>query len=168
MKICVVGGWKPEKIDKYRPQAESLGYELAKRDHTLVSAPSSGIQAVVAEAYKNNGGKEFIGYYPALYQMRENVMVEPDVPVYTQEDYPVRNLFMVRQSDALFAITGGSRTVSELNAAMRDYRLPTAFYAGSNHKVDGYRKLGEKFAENLIYGNDIVELLDKIESFHNL
>jgi predicted Rossmann-fold nucleotide-binding protein len=167
MRILVVGGWKPEKTIDYLDKAEELGKEIAGRGHTLVTSPSSGIQGIVAKHYKESGGREFIGYYPKQSLMQaigEDVMIEPDIPVYTDAIYAIRNIRQIEGSDAAIGLTGGSRTLVELITAIRDFSLPTAFYAGSDSKVDQYRGIDPKFKDKLIYGKSIPDLLDSLES----
>ena len=167
MKVLVVGTWNTQKSQKYSLQAQELGLELAKRKHVLVASPSSGFQGLVAEAYKKNGGSEFIGYYPELKLMKEvgeEVLIQPDTPIYTGQDYPIRNILQVRDSDAVIGITGGAGTLTELIASINDYELPTAFYQGSSPVVSGFRDIEPYFAKRLEYGNDIGKLLDYLES----
>jgi hypothetical protein len=65
---------------------KKLGKILAKRNHTLIASPSSGVQGLVAKYYKEFGGREFIGYYPDLEEMKrvgEEVLIKPDVSIMT-------------------------------------------------------------------------------------
>ncbi len=166
MKILVVGSWHPKKSREYISQAQELGFELAQRDHILVASPSSGFQGLVAKAYKQNNGSEFIGYYPELKLMEEvgeEILVQPDTPIYTYQDYPIRNILQVKGSDAVIGVTGGSGTLTELIASINDYKLPTSFYQGSSSIIDGFREIEPSFAEQLKYGNNIDELLNYLE-----
>ena len=166
MKILVIGTWNPERSKEYILQAQELGFELAKRKHVLVASPSSGFQGLVAEAYKRNNGSEFIGYYPELKLMEdvgEKVLIEPDTPIYTDQDYPIRNILQVKGSEAVIGITGGSGALTELIASINDYKLPTAFYQGSSQVIDKFIEIEPNFAKHLKYGNNINYLLDYLE-----
>lgn len=166
MKILVVGTWNPEKSREYIQQANQLGYELAQRGHTLVASPSSGFQGLVATSYKQNNGSNFIGYYPELELMKEvgeEIMIEPDTPIFTKQDYTIRNLLQVKGSDAVIGVTGGSGTLTELIASINDYKLPTSFYEGSSQVVDSFRKIEPYFAKKLKCGNNISELINCLE-----
>jgi len=167
MKILVVGSWHPEKIEKYISQAKELGMLLAERGHILVASPGSGFQGLVAKAYKQNNGSEFIAYYPELKLMRkfgENVLIEPNTKIYTKQDYPTRNLLQIKGSDAVIGITGGLGTLTELIASIHDYKLPTSFYKGSSDIIDEFIKRETCFAKSINYGNDINNLLDYLEN----
>lgn len=166
MKILVIGTCDLERSKKYHNQANELGYELAQRGHILITSPSSGIQGLVAEAYKQNNGIEFIGYYPELKCMEkagESIMIKPDTQIFTEQDYPIRNLLQVRGSEAVIAITGGTGTLTELIAATEDYNLPTAFYEGSSPIIDLFREIESNFSKKIKFGNKIDELLNYLE-----
>ena len=166
MRILVVGSWHTEKAMKYVSEARQLGILLAERKHTLVTSPSSGFQGLVAKTYKINNGPEFIGYFPDLKLMEENeekAFVHPDTPIYTNQDYPIRNILQIRGSDAVIGVTGGSGTLTELIASINDYKLPTAFYEGSSRVVDMFRDIEPNFAKLLKYEKNIVNLLNHLE-----
>ena len=166
MKILVVGSWHEEKAIEYISQAQELGKSLAEREHILVASPNSGFQGLVAKAYKENNGSEFIGYYPKLELMKkfgEKILVEPDTKIYTKQDYPTRNLFQVKGSEAIIGITGGYGTLTELIAAIHDYKIPTSFYKGSSQIIDNFIEAESDFAKKINYGNNIDDLLDYLE-----
>ena len=167
MKILVVGSWHPEKIEKYVSQARELGVLLAERGHILVASPGSGFQGLVAKAYKQSNGSEFIGYYPELKLMRkfgENILIEPDTKIYTKQDYPTRNLLQTKGSEAVIGITGGFKTLTELIISIHDYKLPTSFYKGSSDIIDKFIERESCFAKSINCGNDISSLLDYLEN----
>ncbi|HIG94205.1 MAG: hypothetical protein QT05_C0003G0030 [archaeon GW2011_AR13] len=168
MKILVVGSWNPEKVKEYIPQAQELGMSIARRGHILIASPSSGMQGLVAKAYKQNHGREFIGYYPKLKLMKEvgeEVLIKPDTPIYTNQDYPIRNILQVKGSEAVIGITGGIGTLTELIASINDYKLPTAFYQGSSPLIDNFiiREMDSDFSKKIKYKNNINFLLDTFE-----
>ncbi|MCK5612732.1 hypothetical protein KAR91_63250 [Candidatus Pacearchaeota archaeon] len=166
MKILVVGTWNEEKSSEYKAQAEELGMILAKRGHTLVASPSSGFQGLVAQSYKSNGGTDFIGFYPDLNLMKqigENVMVEPDEKVMTEEDYPVRNLMQIKGSEAVIAVTGGVGTLTESIACVNDYNLPMSYLSGSSPIMDGFLKLDASFNKKVCISHDILSLVEHLE-----
>jgi len=74
-------------------------------------------------------------------EVGEEIMIEPDTPIFTKQDYPIRNLLQVKGSDAVIGVTGGSGTLTELIASINDYKLPTSFYEGSSQVVDLFRKI---------------------------
>jgi predicted Rossmann-fold nucleotide-binding protein len=166
MKVLVLGTWNKKKSREYLPQAIELGHVLAGRGHILVASPSSGFQGLVAAVYKQNNGKQFIGYYADLSIMRtvgEEALIEPDERIDTGQDYPIRNILQIKGSDAVIGITGGSGTLTELIASANDYHLPTSFYQGSSHIIDGFLRVDADFAKKIKCGNNIGHLIDYLE-----
>lgn len=96
-------------------------------------------------------------------EIGEDVLVEPDEKIYTEKDYPMRNLLQVKGSDAVIGVTGGLGTLTELIAAVKDYNLPTSFYQGSSPFIDGFLKLERFFAQKVYCGNNIHHLIDHLE-----
>ena len=169
MKILVVGSWHEEKIKEYISQAQELGKLLAERGHILIASPSSGFQGLVAKSYKQHNGSEFICYYPELKLMEElgeKILMEPDTKIYTEQDYPTRNLLQIKGSEAIIGITGGYKTLTELIIATHDYKIPIAFYKGSSQIIDKFIKAEPDFAKEINYGDDIESLLDYFESLN--
>ena len=167
MKVLVNGSWNEKKSRKYESQAEELGYLLAERGHILVASPSSGIQGLVAQAYKSSGGQHFIGFYPDLNimnQMKEKVLVEPDEKIMTGQCYPIRNIMQIKDSDAVITITGGAGTLTEVIAAVKDYNLPVSYFSGSSSIMDGYLKLDSFFEKKIHISQNIPNLVDYLES----
>ncbi len=167
MRILVVGTWNPHKAKEYISQAQEVGFALAKREHILVASPSSGFQGLVANCYKQNNGRHFIGYYPDFEFMRkigEEVLVEPDEKIYTEQDYPLRNILQIKGSDAVIGVTGGLGTLTELLVAVNDYELPTSFYQGSSPLVDGFLRLDKDFAQKVHSGSNVNRLIDYLDS----
>lgn len=168
MKILVVGSWHPEKAQKYVKEAEELGALLAEKGHTLVASPSSGIQGLVAQSYKNHGGKHFIGYYPDMPLMEEfgeDVLVEPDEKIYTEADYPTRNIVQIKGCDAVIGLTGGRGTLAELITANCDYNRPVGFYKDTSQLIDAYLQIDSSFCGKISYSVDCNEIIKTLESY---
>ncbi len=169
MKILVLGTWNSIKAEKYSNQAKELGRLIAEHDHTLIASPSSGIQGLVAKAYKQNGGKEFIGYYPdenLMKKVGEKTLIIPDSSIYTFEDYPIRNIMQVRESEAVIGLTGGLGTLTEIISAVEDYNLPTAFYKNSSNKrlIDKFFTINQEFKSKIIYDTNLSNMLLELEN----
>ena len=173
MNILVLGTWKEDKAKKFDCQLKELGKILAYRNHTLVTSPSSGVQGLSARYYKENNGKSFIGYYPDLNLMKkinEKVLVKPDIPIYTNENYPVRNIKLIEEySQGVIAITGGGGTFSEIYNAINDFNLPIAYYRGSSEKLDkalpifGYENNSHN--GKVLWSQDIKEMVEHLEKY---
>jgi predicted Rossmann-fold nucleotide-binding protein len=170
MNVLVIGRWDPKLSAPYAQQAVFLGRLLARRNHTLLASPSSGIEGLVAQAYKAAGGKEFIAFYPdisLMEQMGEKALIVPDVTHYTEEDYPVRNLLQVKASDVVIGLTGGMGTVTELVAAAKDYGLPTGFCKGTSKVIDTLLDVLPEFRKDIIYSDSPEDILLILEKKHS-
>jgi predicted Rossmann-fold nucleotide-binding protein len=166
MKILVIGSWRPKEANEYLAEARELGHLLAERGHILVASPSSGFQGLVAKAYKNSYGLHYVGYYPRLAFMEkvgEKALIEPDKKIFTNQDYPTRNLLQIKKSDAVIGVTGGLGTLTELIAAVKDYDLPASFYSGSSEIIDGFLDINPDFARKVMTGKNIALLIDSLE-----
>ncbi len=139
MNILVLGSWHPHKGQEQAKVAEELGQLLAERGHVLITSPSSGFQGLTAQSYKKHHGKKFIGFYPSLELMKtvgEEILVEPDEKVMTEEDYVFRNLLQIRQADGVIAVTGSIGTPVEFIYAAIDLGLPSAYLKDSSNNMD--------------------------------
>ncbi len=116
---------------------------LAKTGHNLIASPSSGIQGLVARAYKQFGGNEFIGYYSdidLMEKMGEKVLVEPDTKILTNGDYPLRNAVQTSAAQGIITMTGGFGTLVELLTGAQDYAVPISYYKNSSLELDSTHK----------------------------
>lgn len=83
-----------------------------------------GALDIVAGSYRKNGGDDFAAYLPAKGEMErvgEERGLEPDRPVMTGLDYPQRNVLMVKNCDAVIALSGALGTLTEIIHAVNDY-----------------------------------------------
>ena len=166
MKILVFGTWHSETANKFKKQANELGKIVAERGHILIASPSKGIQGLVAKSYKDNGGTKFIGYYPKLKFMKkigEEILIEPDRKVMTHKDYPIRNLIQIKKSDAIIVLTGGTGTLSEVIATIKDYKMPIGYYKGSSILLDKYFKIDPETNKEVFQSKNMNKIIDYLE-----
>lgn len=92
----------------------------------------------------------------------ERVERTPDDLVQTALDYPMRNVYQIRQSDALIVVTGGDGALEEILPALVDYSLPTALLEGSGRAVEAIRVLADGFFPDwhsqLLFGRSAGEI----------
>ena len=93
----------------------------------------------------------------------EKVLVEPDKPIYTNEDYPMRNILQLREGDKILALTGGTGTLTESIVAVNDYNTPLLYLHGSSQIMDGFLNLDPSFAKKIYYSKNITELLMELD-----
>ena len=124
MKILIIGSWHKEKALKYKKEAEQVGEIIAKRNHTLISGAGTGISEIVVNSYKKNKGIKYIAHIPSIKEMKrvdEKIGPKPDKIIKTNLDYPMRDIVLVKESDAIIAIDGGLGTLTEIIHAIKDY-----------------------------------------------
>jgi len=124
MKILVIGSWRRQEAKDFAADAVRLGELLAKGGHSLMTGGGKGVPDIVAGSYRKNGGDDFTAYFPSKGEMErvgEERGLEPDRPVMTGLDYPQRNVLMVKNCDAVIALSGALGTLTEIIHAVNDY-----------------------------------------------
>lgn len=111
--IGVIGASKiSQDIEK---KAYEVGYEIANRGGILVCGGLGGVMEAACQGAKKAGGIT-IGILPGLSRNEANHYVDYAIRTGLQE---VRNLIIVRTSDALIAIGKGYGTLSEIAFALK-------------------------------------------------
>jgi uncharacterized protein (TIGR00725 family) len=95
--------------------AETVGAELARRGAILVCGGLGGVMEAAARGAKSAGGLT-LGILPGSDPGDANPYV--DIPIATGMG-EMRNVLVVRASDALIAIAGGFGTLSEIGFALK-------------------------------------------------
>jgi len=111
MKIFVAGTWEDHKTKSYSDSGFLLGKRIAEKGYDLSCGPGTGISKYVMQGYTSikNRGKIWC-YLPSKEEMEkvgEKIGDGIDEIIQTEYDYPMRNLFQIKQSDAVIIITGG-------------------------------------------------------------
>jgi len=128
-RVFVAGTWNSLKAREYASLANDVGRGLAQRGFDLITGPGTGISGEVIAGYRSIKTQGTISVYlPSAECMKlvgEEVTAEFDEVIQTNFDYPMRNVFHIKESDALVVITGGDGTFEECLPALIDYHLPT-------------------------------------------
>ena len=106
--IAVIGG--EECTNRVEGLAEEVGRLIAQRGGRLVCGGLGGVMMAAARGAKSAGG-ETIGILPGNDRGDANPFIDISIP--TGLGY-VRNVLVVRSSDAVIAIGGRSGTLSEI------------------------------------------------------
>ncbi len=106
--IAVIGS--SECSDRILRLAEDVGRLIAQRGARLVCGGLGGVMEAAARGAKAAGG-ETIGILPGSDPGEANPYI--DIPIATGLGY-VRNVIVIRASDAVIAIDGRSGTLSEV------------------------------------------------------
>ncbi|MGH3928979.1 MAG: hypothetical protein ACRDTF_03265 [Pseudonocardiaceae bacterium] len=145
MQIFVSGTWKTSKAVEYREQGWSLGQFLARAGVDLACGPGTGIARHVIDGFRSEPERGRVRYYLPLRAEMEKVgeTVEDgaDEIVETNFDYPMRNVWQVKQSHGVFVLTGGDGTLEEVLPAVIDYGLPVAVVDGAGTAAVALRGL---------------------------
>ena len=169
MQIFVGGTWSDIKARPYAEKGLWLGRQIASLGHDLACGPGTGIAKYVIAGYKSVCGTGRVRFYlptPEEMQKAGEVVGEgADETIETGLDYPLRNIFQIRASDALFVLTGGDGTLEEAIVALADYKLPVSAVRGSGTAVKALEVLSEIFpawTEDLLIHEDMSKLLNHI------
>lgn len=169
-RIFVAGTWNSKKAGEYKAVANAIGIGLAKRGFDLTTGPGTGISGEVIAGYKSISNRGTLRVYlPSAESMQlvgEEVVGEFDETVHTDFDYPMRNVFHIKQSDALVVITGGDGTLEECLPALIDYSLPTIVVEDSGAAARALAWLSEnlfpEWKQNLYFvrsAEDVLRIL---------
>lgn len=135
IQIFVSGTWKTSKAAKYSDQGWSLGQFLARAGVNLACGPGTGIARHVIDGFRSEPERGIVRFYLPLRAEMEKVgeTVEDgaDEIVETTFDYPMRNVWQVKQSHGVFVLTGGDGTLEEVLPAVIDYGIPVAVVNGA-------------------------------------
>jgi predicted Rossmann-fold nucleotide-binding protein len=161
-QIFVSGTWKASKAAAYREQGWSLGQFLARAGVNLACGPGTGIARHVIDGFRSELDRGIVRYYLPLRAEMEKVgeTVEDgaDEIVETDFDYPMRNVWQVKQSHGVFVLTGGDGTLEEVLPAIIDYGLPVAVVGETGTAAVALRRLVEIYpawAKLLRIGPDV-------------
>ncbi|MGH3772815.1 MAG: hypothetical protein ACRDRW_15725 [Pseudonocardiaceae bacterium] len=148
-QIFVCGTWRSARAAEYGEQGRSLGQFLARAGVDLACGPGTGIARHVIDGYRAEPKRGRVRYYLPLRAEMEKVgeTVEDgaDEIVETDFDYPMRNVWQVKQSHGVFVLTGDEGTLEEVLTAVIDYGLPVAVVDGAGAASTALRKLVEVY-----------------------
>ena len=171
MRVFVAGTWSNKKASQFKDIANSLGRHLAERGYDLACGPGTGISQFVIQGYRSIEPRGKVTFFlPDRREMEkvgEEVGFGADAIVETDLDYPMRNIYQIRASDALFILTGGDGTLEEGVIALADYGIPVAAFRNSGSAVQALELLLPLFPawEQLLkVGETLSELLDHLSS----
>jgi predicted Rossmann-fold nucleotide-binding protein len=147
-------------------QAKELGKAIATAGLDLACGPGTGITRHVIDAYRACSARGTVRFYLPLQSEMEAVgePVEPgaDSLVQTEFDYPMRNVYQVKQSQGLFVLTGGDGSLEEILPAVIDYGLPVAIVDGAGSAARAMRALLDIYPEwstLVTFGTDVGTLV---------
>lgn len=111
--VAVCGGGVYEEAAA--ATAEALGVELARRGAIVVCGGLGGVMEAVCRGVRSEGGLS-VGFLPGTERAEANDFVDIALPTGVGE---MRNMLLVRASDAVIAISGEFGTLSEVAFALR-------------------------------------------------
>lgn len=172
LKIGVMGSASGPQLDDpvAREKARTLGREIGKRGHYLINGACPGLPHDALLGTKEEGGFS-IGISPAFsfHEHVEEYMspIDNDVIIYTGQGFMERDIVNIRSSDGVVLVGGGVGTLNELTIAYEEGRpigVITNSGGISNHVqsiiVDACQR---QLAPNMVFDDDPVKLLDKLE-----
>ena len=172
LKLGVMGSASgPQIEDEHaRAMARKLGEEIGKRDHIFINGACPGLPNDALLAAKEAGGLT-IGISPA-FSLHAHIhdYKSPhahDMIIYTGMGFMERDIINIRSSDAVIIVGGGVGTLNEMTIAYDEGRpigVITNTGGISNHIPHVIEDLCQrKVAPNMVFDDDPVVLLDKLE-----
>jgi uncharacterized protein (TIGR00725 family) len=166
--VFVAGTWSSVKAKSYAKIAYAVGQGLAQHGFDLTTGPGTGISGEVIAGYKSVSERGIVRVYlPSPEHMKlagEQVAGEFDEVIQTDFDYPMRNVFHIKHSDALVVITGGDGTLEECLPALIDYDLPTIVVRDSGPAARALTWLAEnifpEWKSNLHFATSAEDVLE--------
>lgn len=170
MQIFVAGTWSEKKAAPFVSQGIELGKLIAAGKYDLACGPGTGMAKYVIEGYRSVEPRGKVRFYlPTQEEMAkvgEEVGIGADEIIETGLDYPLRNIFQIKASDALFIITGGDGTLEEAITALVDYNIPVGGLRGSGTAVQALELLTNiypSWKELLIIHDDLQTLFTHVD-----
>lgn len=164
MRVFVSGTWSEVKAAPFADQGRLLGRRIAEAGLDLSCGPGTGIARHVIDGYRSVASRGSVRYYLPLEDEMTAVgeVVEPgsDEIIQTGLDYPMRNVLQVKESDGLFALTGGDGTLEEIIPALVDYALPVQIIDGTGTAARAIRALLEIYPD----WSDLVEFGSSVDT----
>ncbi len=156
MNICVYGA-SSNLIDKsFIDAIEKLGYDMAKRGHTLVfGAGAEGVMGASARGVKAGGGK-VIGIAPGFFNVDGMIFEECDELV-RPETMRQRKKMLEDRADAFIMAPGGIGTFDEFFEILTLKQLSRHTKAIAVYNVNGYFDDLLKMMEKAIETNFVKE-----------
>lgn len=159
MRICVYGAASPTIDPRYIESVEKMGYEMAKRGHSLVfGGGGNGLMGAAARGVKSGEG-HIIGVIPQFFE-HENVeaictfcdeLIQP-------ETMRQRKQIMEDKADAFIIVPGGIGTFEEFFEILTLKQLcrhnkPIAIYNIMGYYNELNQVLDESMKKNFIRDN---------------
>lgn len=172
IKIGVMGSASGPQIEDpiARDKARKLGAEVARRGYILINGACPGLPNDAVEAAKEHSGLT-IGISPAFSEYEHvNEYLSPaehDIIIFTGLGFMERDIINIRSSDAVAIVGGGIGTLNELTIAYDEGR-PIGIVTNSGGISNSIPFVIEelchrKLPPNMVFDDDPVKLLDKLE-----
>lgn len=180
MKICVYGAASNEIDSSYIEAGESLGSELAKREHSLVfGGGASGLMGAVARGVATNNGY-IVGIAPEFFNVDGMLFPKCDELIKTQT-MRERKALMEEKSDAFIVTPGGIGTFEEFFEiltlrSLDRHKKPIAILNTNGYYDELLRFLKNGVEQNFLRGSNLElffvsesekEILDFLESYND-
>lgn len=172
LKIGVMGSASgPQTEDSVAiDKARLLGTEIGRRGHIFINGACPGLphQAMVSAS---EAGAFCLGISPAFSQEEHTNEYESplghDMVIYTGQGFMERDILNLRSSDGVVIVGGGVGTLNELTVAFDEGRpigVVTNSGGISNHVHTIIEDMcHRKIAPNMVFDDDPVKVLDKLE-----
>ncbi|MFH1188233.1 MAG: hypothetical protein V1652_00100 [bacterium] len=171
-KICVSGAAETGHcgMDSFI-DAEKLGYEIAQHNAILTDGATTGFPYWAAKGAKKEGGM-VIGFSPAAtsYEHTEVYGLPTDyhdVIFYLGTRYSMRNLILIRSSDAVVFGCGRIGTINEFTNAFEEHK-PIGILEGAWETDELFKQIikgsnrEHEIGDKIVYDTDPKALIEKL------
>ncbi len=180
MKICIFGAASAHIDEVYIKKVEELGYEMARRGHSLVfGAGATGLMGAAARGVKRGGGY-IHGVIPTFFKEESVELIYEgcDKITYT-ENMSERKRTMEDEADAFIIVPGGIGTFEEFFEVLTLKQLGRHTKAIIIYDMENYYEKMEEFMqvvyerkfinfkcyEMYTYCHSAAETLDAVENY---
>lgn len=149
-QVFVAGTWRADRAAEHAAAARMTGVMIAEAGFSLACGPGTGIARHAIDGFRSVQSRlGRVRYHlpsrDAMAAAGEQVMPGHDDLIESDLDYPMRNVWQVKQSSGLIAITGGDGTLEEILPALIDYGLPVGVLRESGQAAEALELLLDVF-----------------------
>lgn len=149
--------------------AKELGREIARQGHILSTGATSGFPYASTQGYKEEKGMFSLGLSPAANEKEhKNLYLLPldscDVIIYTGFGFPVRDVMLVKSSDAMVLGCGRIGTIHEFTVAFES-NMPVGILEGpwtTDAVIRDIIRNSNRTNPNIIFDSNPKRLLERL------
>ena len=161
MRICIYGASSNEIDKRYIEETEELGFELAKRGHSLVfGGGTNGLMGAAARGFTKGGG-EIVGVAPKFFNV-DGILYDKCTELIRPNTMRERKQILEDRSDAFVVVPGGIGTFDEFFEILTLKQLGRHNKPVAVYNINGYYDAMGKMIDTAIDGGFMREACREI------